>query len=494
VSVDEVLDFGTIVLVVAGGFSLAVATIKLTERFPIPAPALFLLAAAVASDVFPGLSEHLSIRNVERIGVVALIVILFDGGMHVGWRHFRTAALPIASLGVLGTFATAGVMAVLAHALFDFDWTTAGLLGAALAPTDPAVMFSVLGNREVGGRTGTILEGESGANDPVGIALMIGMVELATKDDGSFWTVVKEFAVEMGVGLPIGAAGAALLIPLMRRVSLPNEGLYPLRTLAAAGVIYGAAAVAHGSGFLAVFVAGLLIGDARAPYKAEIERFHTSLASLAEIVVFVALGLTIDFTDLGSGRQWLDGLLLALLLALVARPLVTGLLLIPTRLRAAERLFVMWGGLKGAVPILLGTFALLGGVDDGRRLYNIIFVVVAFSVITQGSSIPLAARRLGIPMRTVETEPWDLSIRLRREPSKGVQRFLVAQDARATGETIRDLPIGERTWISLILRAGEPQQARGSTRIEPGDEVLVLADPADVAGLRRLFEHAERGT
>jgi cell volume regulation protein A len=399
--VSEVVDFGLIVLVVASGFSLAVGANKLTERFPIPAPALFLLAAAVASDIFPGLSRHLSIRNVERIGVVALIVILFDGGMLVGWRRSRSAAAPIASLGLLGTFATAGVMAVLGHLLFDFSWTTAGLLGAAVAPTDPAVMFSVLGNREVGGRTGTILEAESGFNDPVGIALTIGMVDLATKDSVSFWTVVKEFVVEMGIGLPIGIAGAALVIPLMRRVSLPREELYPLRTLAAAGVIYGVAAAAHGSGFLAVFVAGLFVGDAQAPYKREIERFHTSLASLAEIVVFVALGLTIDLTDLGSDRQWLDGILLALLLAFIARPLVAGPLLLPTRLRAGERLFVIWGGLKGAVPILLGTLILLGGVDDGRRVYNIIFIVVAFSVIAQGSTIPLAARKLGVPMRTV---------------------------------------------------------------------------------------------
>ena len=215
-------------------------------------------------------------------------------------------------------------MAVLAHWLFGFDWATAWILGAALAPTDPAVMFSVLGNREVGGRSGTILEGESGANDPVGIALMIGMLELATEDGLVVWSVVADFTLEMVVGLAVGVAGAWLLIPLMRRVSLPNEGLYPLRTLAAAGVIYGAATVAHGSGFLAVFVAGVLIGDIRAPYKAEIERFHTSLASLAEIAVFVALGITIDLTSLGEENIWLDGILLALLLALVARPLVVG--------------------------------------------------------------------------------------------------------------------------------------------------------------------------
>jgi potassium/hydrogen antiporter len=486
---SELHEFGTIVLVVAAGFFGALGTYKLTERFPVPAPALFLLVAAVASDVFPRLANAISIHNVERIGVVALVVILFDGGMQVGWRRFRGAALPIVSLGTLGTFATGAVMAVFAHELFNFDWTIAGVLGAALAPTDPAVMFSVLGSREVGGRTKTILEGESGANDPVGIALMVGMIAYATSDHGSVWTVVREFVLQMVVGAAVGVVGAVLLLRLMQRVSLPNEGLYPLRTLAAAGVIYGVAAVAHGSGFLAVFVAGLLIGDARAPYKAEIERFHTSLASIAEIVVFAALGLTIDITDVGANNLWRDGLLLALLLVFVARPLAVGALLVPVRLRLGERLFVIWGGLKGAVPILLAALAILSSVRDAHRIYDIVFVVVAFSVIVQGTTIPFVASRLRIPMRLVHPEPWDLSIRLRTEP-KGVQRYVVAHGSRAAGEAIRDLPLGDHVWVSMVVRDDEPRQARGSHVFEPGDEVLLLSDDADTAALRRLFETA----
>jgi cell volume regulation protein A len=488
--VNELVEFGKIILVVAAGFSLALAASKLTERFPLPGPAIFLLAAALASELFPALADYVSIREVERIGVVALIVILFDGGMQVGWRRFRASAVEIASLGVLGTFATAGLMALAAHSLFDFSWIEAGILGAALAPTDPAVMFSVLGNREVGGRAGTILEGESGANDPVGIALMVGMLELARHHDASFWIVVREFSLDMVVGLAIGLAGAALLLPLMRR-PLPDEGLYPLRTIAAAATIYGVATVAHGSGFLAVFLAGLLVGDARAPYKAEIEHFHHSLASLAEIVVFVALGLTIDLTSLGAHNLWLDGLLLALILAFFARPLAVGPLLIPARLRAGERLFVIWGGLKGAVPILLATLALLSGVAGASRLYGIVFIVVAFSVVVQGTSIPFVAARLRVPMRAVEPEPWNISVRLRSEP-RGARRFVVARGSHADGSTIRELPIGERTWISLLVRDGAPRQPRGSHTFEPGDEVLVLTETSDERALRRLFEADKR--
>jgi len=391
--VDELGDFGLIVLVVSGGVLLALLVHKVSARFPVPAPALFLLAALATPVALP------HIRTVERIGVVALIMILFDGGMDIGWRRFRRAVVPIASLGVIGTFTTALVMAACAHYLVGFDWTTAGLLAAALAPTDPAVMFSILGNREIGGRTGTILEGEAGVNDPVGIALMIGMLEFATADDGSLWTVAEEFVLEMGIGLVVGVAGTALLVLFIRRVHLPSEGLYPLRTLAAAGVIYGLAAVAGGSGFLAVFIAGLLLGDLDVPFKRQIRRFHMALASLAEIVVFVALGLTVNVSQLFESNIWLDGLLLAAALAFIARPVGLAPLLAPLRLRTGEKLFIAWSGLRGAVPILLAAFAILAEVDDARRIYEIVFVVVTFSVIVQGATIPFVASRFGVRMR-----------------------------------------------------------------------------------------------
>jgi cell volume regulation protein A len=470
--VAEIQDFGLVVLIVAGGFTLAITLSKLTERFPVPSPALFLLLAAVASDVFPGLSV-LSTQTVERIGVVALIVILFDGGMHVGWRRFRGSALEISLLGVVGTFATAALVAVFAHVLLEFSWTSAGILGAALAPTDPAVMFSVLGKREIGGRAGTILEGESGANDPVGIALMLGMLELATSDDASSWLVVRELVVQMSVGLAIGVVGGLALLPFMRRITLPTVALYPLRTLAFAGVVYGAAAVAHGSGFLAVFVAGLLIGDRRAPYKGEIARFHTSLASLAEMVVFAALGLTFHFADLTRHNIWLDALVLAVLLALVARPLTAGAILLPFRLHWGERLFVMWGGLKGAVPLLLGTSALLEGVDDAGRIDNIIVVVVFLSVLVQGTSMPFLASRLRVPMRVA--------------PPHGVQRFVVSPGSRAAGETIRTLPMSERAWVQGVVRDGAALPPSGPLVLEPGDEVALVLDVEDARRLERLF-------
>jgi cell volume regulation protein A len=351
----------------------------------IPSSALFLVAAAFASDLFPSIGP--SISTVEVIVTVALVVILFDGGASIGWRRFRAAAVPIVSLGILGTFATAGLVALFAHGVLGLGWLTAGLLGAAIAPTDPAVVFSVLRRgHQLRGRTRTILEGESGANDPVGIALMLGLIAFATHADASFWIVVRVFDEQVAIGLLVGLAGGFLERRLLR--------VGWLRTLVLVAIVYVIADVAHGSGFLAVFVMGLVVGDIEAPSQS----LQDQLASAAEIVAFVALGLTVHISGIAAGR-WAEGLALAAFVTLVARAAVIGALLAPVRLRPGERLFVIWGGLKGAVPILLAAFAITHHVHDATRIYETVFVVVLASVVVQGGTIPAAARRFTLRPR-----------------------------------------------------------------------------------------------
>jgi cell volume regulation protein A len=485
--VGGIESFGLTLLIASLVVSVALLSNRISTALKVPAPAFFLVAAAAASDLVPSLRQ-VSLGVVENVVTVALVVILFDGGMTIGVRKLRSALGTVLSTGVLGTFLTAGALAVATHLLFGLPWLLSLLLGAALAPTDPAVVFSVLGNREITGRAGTVIQGESGANDPVGIALLLSLAGISASAGFGDATlgVLGQFVLEMGVGAAVGLVGGWLLLQVVRRVEMPAEGLYPLRTLSASFVLYGAATIAHGSGFLAVFIAGVLVGDAAAPFKREIERFHSSLASLAEIVAFVVLGLTVSLSSLVTTDAWWIGLVLAVLLTFVVRPLMVGPLLAATRMTRGERAFVVWSGLKGAVPILLGTYVLASGQGQDVLAYEIIFVVVLFSVVVQGGLMPAVAARCGIAMRERPPRPWALGIRTDREP-EGARRFRITAGAPAAGRTVEQLHLDDDLWISLVVRGGKQLRVRSDLTLGEGDEVLVLTDPDTDTDPAKLF-------
>lgn len=486
---NETFRYALLILFSSALGLIAVLANRLTERVKVPVALLVLVGAAVAVHAVPVVQPP-SEPTVERVITIALVLVLFDGGMHIGPSRFRAAAAPILSVGVVGTALTAAGAALMLHYVCGISWFAAVLVATAVAPTDPAVVFSVLGKREIRGRSSTILEGESGANDPVGISLMSSLIAAGGLSAAGFARVGTEFALQMAIGLAVGVIGGRVLLVFMRRVALPSEGLYPLRTLASCLMLYGIATLAHGSGFLAVFVAGIVIGDARAPYKPEIKRFHAALAGLAEIVAFAVLGLTVDLNMLVHPDVWIPGLILGVALTVVIRPLAVGSCLVPVRLQRNERTFVLFAGLKGAVPILLGEFLRAAHVANAERLYGIVVVVVIFSVLVQGSAVPGVARLLQLPMRTVETRPWEIGVRLADEP-EGVHRFRVAPGSAAEGCTVEGL--GDRVgdiWVSIVVRATGLVSVRGDTELEAGDEVVILADPELHDVLAELFGRA----
>jgi cell volume regulation protein A len=489
----DTAPFALLLLLVATAVAAAILSNRLTVRVRLPAPALFLGGAAAATAVLPGLDAPPE-RLVERIVTVALLCILFDGGMSIGARRFRAAAGPIVWTGVAGTFLTTAAAAVLVHTVFGFSWYVAALIGTAIAPTDPAVVFSVLGQREIAGRSGTIVEGESGANDPVGIALLVSLLSAGSLSGGALVHVAGTFVLQLGVGAVVGVLGGRGLLWFMRRVSLPSEGLYPLRTLACVFVLYGTATLLHGSGFLAVFLAGILLGDERAPFKLEVERFHAALASLGEIVAFVVLGLTVNLRILTRSDVWVPGLVLGIVLLVVIRPVLVGLCLLPAKLELNEQGFVLFAGLKGAVPILLGSLLLAAGIPGAERVYSIVIVVVAFSVLVQGSLVTTVARALRLPMRSVQPQPWALGVRLAEEP-EGVLRVIVAEGSTAEGRTVDDIADAadpdhtNDIWVTMLVRNQALVAARGNTVLEAGDELLITADDRWHPQLNQLFSH-----
>ena len=469
-AVSEIVDFAAVVLIVAGGLFVAVATSKVGTWFPIPGPAIFLIVAAVASDVFPGLSV-VSIETASRIGIVALIVILFEGGMDVGWRRFRRAWPEITVLGVLGTFGTALLVALFAHTVLDLSWTLAAVLGAALAPTDPAVMFSVLGRKEIRGRTGTTLLGESGVNDPVAISLMIGALEFATNDDASFWGVAFEFVSEMAVGLALGVLGAIVLRESMRRIDLANETLYPILALAFAGVLYGVTTLAHGSGFLPSSWRGCSSGTSGRRTRARSSASTSHSASLAEIAVFAVLGLTISLGDFDGDR--------------VAGRAAAGR---PARVRrpAGRR-----GAADAADEVPLGRTPLRDvGRSQRRRADHARHARAARRHRRRRACLRHDLRRRRVlrarpghehPVRRSAARRPHARLRSRRHRQR-----VVAVGSSAAGRTLRDLPLGERTWVRAVTRDGRPCRLGGETVLEEGDEVELVLDVSDVDRLDDL--------
>lgn len=486
------MDEATFTLTVLIGAAVVVAAVfsnRLTRLLRVPTPAVFLVLAAVAALFLRPFGHEFLVID-ERVVSIALVFILFNGGMHIGWGRVRRSLGPIAWIGIAGTAVTAAAIAVAAHLLFGFEWQASLLLGAALAPTDPAVVFSVLGQREISGRSGTILEGESGANDPVGIALMVTLLGVTGSGWQAVGTGLGAFALQLAIGAVVGIGGGLALTWLLRHSRIADGALTAILSIAAAVLLYGAAAAVGGSGFLAAFIAGILVGDVRAPYKQEVERFSAGVASLAEIAVFILLGLSIRLQDVLRPDVLLTGLAIAGLLIFVIRPLLVGLLIAPIRLRRGERAFVLWAGLKGAVPILLGLFILGSKTPGADRLYAIVFIVVVVSVLLQGGLVPVLARVFRVPTRVIPERPWALDIRFAHEPD-GLQRHVVAAGSLADGRTVAEISAGDDNWISLISRSGRNIPVRNDTRLQPGDVVLTQADSDGDGSLESQFEGAD---
>ena len=402
---DDILDFGRIILVVAGALSIAIFVRVFASRIGLPTAALLLIVAAVASEISDRLAGLLTFQDVQRVATLALIAILFDGGTSIGLKKFRTAAVPITILGVVGTFATAPLVAVAAHYLLGFDWTVVAPDRRRAGADRPG--RDVLRPRRQGGRgpLGDDPRGRVGvqrprrdrADDRDDRARRASRRRASPTSPGSScrrWASGSRSAPSPGV----------VMLQAFRRVPLPDGSLYPLAVILGAGVVYGLAAVSHGSGFLAVFVAGIVIGDAEIPKHGS--RCVTSSRRSRTSASWPSSSRSGSRSTSATscpGSLWWEGLVLAVILGFVVRPLVVTPLLLPSRLSRGERLFVTWAGLKGAVPILLASLAVVAHTEQANQIYGIVFVVVLFSVVVQGTLVPRVAERLGVPMTDVET-------------------------------------------------------------------------------------------
>jgi potassium/hydrogen antiporter len=383
-------------MILVGGALLVagVAAALAAGRLRVPGLVLFLaLGMAVGSDG-TGWIEFDDYELARTIGTVALALILFEGGLDAGFSQIRSVLRPSVSLALLGTFGTAAIAGLAATWLFDLSTLEGMLLGSIVAATDGAAIFAVLRGSTLRRRLARTLEGEAGLNDPVAVLLVIGFIDWIEGPNYNAIDMGLLFLRELGIGLAAGLLVGWLGVQGLRRARLGTAGAYPLATIGIAGIAYGAADSLDGSGFLAVYLAGLIIGDATFPARASVRIFHQGLAWVAQVTMFLVLGLLVfpsQFDDVA-----LEGTLLALILAFVARPVAAMVATAFAGYSPAERVVLGWAGLRGAVPVVLATFPVIEGTPHSLDFFNIVFFAVLLSTLLQGSTFEPLARRLGV--------------------------------------------------------------------------------------------------
>ena len=427
----------------------------------------------------------------ETIGVIALALILFEGGLTAGWDDIRPVLRPAISLALFGTLLTAAIGGIAAMVLFDLTLAEGLLLGSIIAATDGAAVFAVLRTSSLEKRLSRTLEGESGFNDPVAVLLVLGFIEWIRVPDYGVLDMLWLFVRQLGIGAAVGFGVGWLAVQGFRHARLDTPGLYPVASLAAAALAYGAAASIEGSGFLAVYLAGLALGSANIPAKQTITTFHVGLAWVAQLTMFLALGLLIFPSDVLD--TVLEGTLLALVVTFVARPIATFAATAFERFTLAERVVLGWAGLRGAVPIVLALFPVNAGITGSVDFLNEVFFAVLLSTLLQGTTFEPLARRLGLttdepalPSPIAETGT------IRRLGAEVVE-YPVHDDDAIVGLRTRELELPREALVSVIVRDGEALLPRGSTRIAGGDRLHVLVRQEAAPEVRDLIGRWRRG-
>lgn len=383
-----------ILLATAVLFFLSIIASKASGRLGVPALLLFLILGMLAGSDGPGGIHFDNPHLAQLLGIIALIFILFSGGLDTEWQSVRSVMGSGLLLSTLGVLITAMLLGSVAYYLLDFSWLEGLLLGAIVASTDAAAVFAVFRARSVrlSKKLKHLIEFESASNDPMAIILTIGLIRLLTLPDTSMLSLLGLFFVQMVLGTILGLAMGYMLPWMIQRINLEQEGLYPVFTIAGALLIYSVTSLLGGNGFLAVYLAGLVTGNQEFPHKKDLIRFHDGLTWLMQIGMFLTLGLLV-FPSKLLQVAGVD-ILIALFLMLVARPVSIFALTCFSQLQFKEKLLVSWVGLRGAVPIILATFPLVAGIAKAETIFNLVFFIVLTSMLFQGTSIPWIAKYL----------------------------------------------------------------------------------------------------
>lgn len=458
---------------------------RLGARIGVPLLVVFVAIGMLAGSEGPGGIEFDDYDLAHAIGTTALILILFDGGLQTSIASIRRTAGPAGVLSTFGVLLTAGLVGLGAAWLLDIPLVHGLLLGSIIGSTDAAAVFATLrsGGLNLRPRLAATLEIESGSNDPMAVLLTVACLEtiLGTAGGPSDMALflVQQLALGGLVGWSVGR-GAVLAI---NRARLPAAGLYPMITLGTAFISFGTAAVSGGSGFLAVYITGIVLGNHRLVFQRGVRLFHDGLAWFGQIVMFVVLGLLSSPSQVQE--EWPSGLLLAGLLMFAARPLAVALCLMPFRYDWREVVFATWAGLKGAVPIILGIYPLMFGVDHAGRIFDIVFFVVLVSALIQGWTLGPLARWLKVTIPSPPDPPVTVEVSSLQQVDADIVSYLVKPNARVANRKLKDLGLPAEMVVAMIVRGQDLVVPKGSTLILPGDHVYVTLRPS----ARWLLDH-----
>ncbi|HET7571035.1 MAG TPA: potassium/proton antiporter [Gaiellaceae bacterium] len=461
-----------LLLLVVGAVLAGSAVIAIgAARVGVPSLVAFLGLGMLLGSDGPGGIAFDDVSLARTAGVAGLAAILFEGGLSTSWRRLRAVAVPAFLLSTVGVVATAVLTGVAVYLLLDLSWLESVLLGAVVASTDAAAVFATLRYTNVRRRLARTLEAETGLNDPVAIALTLGLISLIDKPAFDFPDLVLLVVRELGIGLGVGVGLGAVAMWIFARLP-PSIGAFaPVASVAAGALSFGIADVSGGSGFLAVYLVGLAVGSTPSRYRRQIVSFHEGIAFVAQVALFVMLGLLVFPSRLGAVA--VSGVVLSALLVVVIRPLAVLVSTLLLRFTARERLLLGWAGLRGAVPIVLATFVLSSHVEHAETIFDAVFFIVIVSVLLQGTTLERVAMRLALvdPRPTIREPPLEVDARGMLE----LVEFDVGGDHAIAGAVVNELGLPRSALIAVVARGEETIPPRGSTVIEPGDRLFVLA-------------------
>ncbi|MCI3922617.1 potassium/proton antiporter [Paenibacillus sp. TRM 82003] len=474
------------ILLVSVLLLVGVLTAKFSSRFGLPSLVFFIGVGMVLSHYIYYDDAQLT----QLVGILALIIILFEGGLQTKWKQVRSVIAPSLSLATAGVLLTSLLVGLAAMLILNVTFLEGMLFGAIVGSTDAAAVFAALGNKNIKKRLTSTLEAESGTNDPMAVFLTISLIQLIQSPDLSLFVLAGYFALQMGVGLLMGFIVGKAAVWSINKINLDSSGLYPVLSVAFAVLTYGFTASIHGSGLLAVYVMAMVLGNSDLTYRHSIVRFNEGFAWMMQITMFILLGLLVFPAQLVE-VAW-QGIALSLILMLVARPVGVLLSTVFMKFTLAEKTLIAWAGLRGAVPIVLATYPIIAGLENGMLFFNVVFFVVLTSALVQGATISPLAAKLGLVGEKKTNVPHTLELVSIGKTNMEMLEIAVEEGAPAAHLPIQRMTLPPDALITAVIRGDQMITPRGNTDLLPGDVLYIMMNKANRSAIKSMFTSARR--